>query len=193
MNSSFLTEPSGSKILEVSNITEENSQEFTNISDQIVSAYTDELDSLMVDMNNDIIKKDASDLLLEKYWLELINMLCFMGQKLETIGIKDDLSKLSAKEVYNDAYLNTPASENGKKTTVAELTAIAENKSRYETIMNNIYSRAYKQIKFKIDAGYEMLSSLRKIISKRMQEAQLNMIPRGMGDGLNIVMEDNNV
>ena len=184
---SFLTELNVGKIDSVVESTEENSQEFTNISDTIVKAHTEELDNLMADMNNDVVKQEASDLVLERYCLELSNMLYFMGQKLENIGIKDDLSKLAAKEVYNDAYLNAPTDEKGKKPTVAELTAVAENESRYETIMNNIYSRAYKQIKFKIDAGYDMLSSLRKIISKRMQEAQLSMLPRMAGDGLNIM------
>ena len=187
MSESFLTNPDNHKIHEVVTATEENSQEFTNISDSIVMSYTEDLDKLMTDMNRDVIQQEASDLLLERYCLELSNMLYFMGQKLENVGIKDDLSKLAAKEVYNGAYLNVGAHENGKKPTVAELTAVAESESKYETIMNNIYSRAYKQIKFKVDAGYDMLSTLRKIISKRMQEAQLSMIPRGHGDGLNIL------
>ena len=186
---SFLTDLNVEKMDSVVESTEENSQEFTNISDSIVRAHTGELDKLMSDMNEDVVKQEASDLLLERYCLELSNMLYFMGQKLENMGIKDDLSKLAAKEVYNNAYLNAPVDEKGKKPTVAELTAVAENESRYETIMNNIYSRAYKQIKFKIDAGYDMLSSLRKIISKRMQEAQLSMLPRMAGDGLNVITE----
>lgn len=186
MNENFLTNSVKAKINEVVTATEENSVEFTNISDKIVKAQTEELDMLMLDMDKDIIKNEASDMLLERYCLELSNMLYFMGQKLENIGVKDDLSKLAAKEVYNEAYLNAPTDEKGKKPTVAELTAVAENESRYETIMNNIYSRAYKQIKFKIDAGYDMLSSLRKIISKRMQESQLSMLPH-MNGGLNIV------
>lgn len=51
---------------------------------------------------------------------------------------------------------------------------MSENASRYETVVNSIYSRVYRQIKFKIDGAYEMLASLRKIVSKRMQENQLS-------------------
>ena len=187
---SFLTNLDDVKINEVVNTTEENSKEFTNISDNLVKAHTEDLDKLMSDMWEDVVKNDASDIILEKYALELSNMLYFMGQKLENIGVKDDLSKLAAKEVYNEAYLNAPTDEKGKKPTVAELTAVAENESKYETIMNAIYSRVYKQIKFKIDAGYDMLSTLRKIISKRMQEAQLSMIPRVPGSSLTISSEE---
>jgi len=114
-------------------------------------------------------------------------MLYFLGSKLETVGVKDDLSKLAAKESYNEAYLSNRMkdAEHRNKTTVAELTALAEDASKYETVLNSLYARVYKQIKFKMDAGYDMVNSLRKIISKRMQDQSLSMYtPRNT---LNIV------
>lgn len=167
--------------------TEDNVQYFTNISDTLVAQYTSELDELMRDLYQDAVKKDASDMELEKYLLELNNMLYFLGSKLETVGVKDDLSKLAAKESYNDAYLKNRLkdTENRNKTTVAELTALAEDASKYETVLNSLYARVYKQIKFKMDAGYDMVNSIRKIISKRMQDQSLSMYtPRNT---LNIV------
>ena len=157
------------------NETEEGVEYFNSICDQMVSDFTQDLDNVMIKVNNDTVNSDASDYQLEKYVLELSNILYFLGQRLETMGIKDDISKLNAKQAYNNAYLNAPVEDGKKKPTVAELSAMAEDESKYETIMNTIYSRAYRQIKFKIDAAYEMLASLRKIISKRMQEAQLSM------------------
>lgn len=153
--------------------TEENVTYFTNISDSLVLSYTSDLDQLMIRVHVDTVENEATDAQLEKYILELSNALYFIGSRLEAMGIKDDLSKLAAKQVYNEAYLDAPVDAKGKKPTVAELSAMAEDSSRYETIMNNIYSRAYRQIKYKVDAAYEMLASLRKVISKRMQEAQL--------------------
>lgn len=153
--------------------TEENVTYFTNISDSLVIGYTSDLDQLMIRVHADTVENEATDSQLEKYILELSNALYFIGSRLEAMGIKDDLSKLAAKQVYNEAYLDAPVDAKGKKPTVAELSAMAEDSSRYETIMNNIYSRAYRQIKYKVDAAYEMLASLRKVISKRMQEAQL--------------------
>ena len=103
-------------------------------------------------------------------------MLYFVGQKLEIVGIRDDLSSLMAKEVYNNSYINNSLNtDNNKKATVAELNVKAEEASRYQTVLNKIYSRTYKQLKCKIDAAYEMLASLRKVLSKRMLELQLNM------------------
>lgn len=153
--------------------TEENVTYFTNISDSLVLGYTSDLDKLMIRVHVDTVENEATDDQLEKYILELSNALYFIGSRLEAMGIKDDLSKLAAKQVYNESYLDAPVDAKGKKPTVAELSAMAENDSRYETIMNNIYSRAYRQIKYKVDAAYEMLASLRKVITKRMQEAQL--------------------
>lgn len=176
MNETFLTEKSKDVVVdEVVQSTEENSQYFTNISDSLVLGYTSDLDQLMIKIHVDTVENEATDVQLEKYILELSNALYFIGSRLEAMGIKDDLSKLAAKQIYNEAYLDAPLDAKGKKPTVAELTAIAEDSSRYETIMNNIYSRTYRQIKYKVDAAYEMLASLRKVISKRMQEAQLTM------------------
>lgn len=153
--------------------TDKNVGYFTQISDSLVEAYTQDLDNLMRCIKADTVDQEPSDAILEKYVLELSNMLYFIGQRLENVGVKEDLSKLAAKEVYNNSYMDN-LSRDGKKPTVAELTTMAENDSKYETVINSIYSRAYRQIKYKSDAAYEMLSSLRKIISKRMQEYQLS-------------------
>lgn len=153
--------------------TDKNVGYFTQISDSLVEAYTQDMDNLMRCIKADTVDTEPSDVVLEKYVLELSNLLYFMGQRLESVGVKEDLSKLAAKEVYNNSYMDN-LSRDGKKPTVAELNTMAENDSKYETVINTIYSRAYRQIKYKSDAAYEMLSSLRKIISKRMQEYQLS-------------------
>lgn len=165
--------------VEITNVfekTDEASSLFTNISDEVVKAYTSDLDKLLVKIKENAVENTPSDNILEKLVMELSNILYFMGTRLESVGIKDDITKLSAKEVYNNSYTNnlTNVGDQEKKPTVAELTVMAENDSRYQTVVNNIYSRVYRQIKYKIDAAYEMLSSLRKIISKRMQENQLD-------------------
>nr|DAG27891.1 MAG TPA: Phosphoribosyl-ATP pyrophosphatase [Caudoviricetes sp.] len=165
--------------VEITNVfekTDEASSLFTNISDEVVKAYTSDLDKLLLKIKENAVENTPSDNILEKLVMELSNILYFMGTRLESVGIKDDITKLSAKEVYNNSYTNnlTNVGDQKKKPTVAELTVMAENDSRYQTVVNNIYSRVYRQIKYKIDAAYEMLSSLRKIISKRMQENQLD-------------------
>ena len=163
------------KINTIFDNTDKNTNYFTQISDKVVTAYTNDLDALMNNIREDTIDNTPSDEILEKYVLELSNLLYFLGTRLETVGIKDDITKMSAKEVYNNTYTdNLDVAPGGKKPTVAELNVMSENASRYETVVNSIYSRVYRQIKFKIDGAYEMLASLRKIVSKRMQENQLS-------------------
>ena len=43
-----------------------------------------------------------------------------------------------------------------------------------ETITLNIYSRAYRKVKLRMDAGYEMLASLKKVMNKRISEIELS-------------------
>ena len=87
------------------------------------------------------------------------------------------MSKNSYREVYNNKYLGlTDVGDSKKKPTVAELTALSENEAQYEGIVNDIYAKAYKILKNKIEAATTMLNSISKIISKRMIEMQLNSV-----------------
>lgn len=177
MKNTFITDNSCSNEIEsVFEQTDNSAKMFTEMSEKVVTAYTQDLDKLMNTIKAKAVDEVVSDTLLEGFIMELSNLLYFMGDRLESVGIKDDVTKLSAKEVYNRSYMDniSNVTDTKKKPTVAELTALAENDSRYQTVVNTIYSRTYRQIKFKIDAAYEMLSSLRKIVSKRMQEHQLD-------------------
>lgn len=152
---------------------------FDDLIQNIVKEQMQDLDDIMTSINENIIRCEYPTIdVLEKHFLELSNCLYFMQCKAEKFGIYDTVSKLNYKEVYNDAYLNatekTPDRKN--KLTVAELTAIAESTAKYEAVVNDVYNRAYKIIKNKLSAAETMISSLSKIISKRMTEMQLDNV-----------------
>ena len=176
--SCFLDNIDVNKVEKLIKNTEDNSQYFQQLTFNVVKDYVESLDILMNKIYNDIILVDQPPLnTLENYFLELSNCLFFMGDKLEKLGIYDSLSKSAYKEIYNTAYLNYTdigSIETKKKPTVAEITANAEKESQYESIMSDIYAKAYKIVKNKIDAASTMLNSISKIISKRMVEMQLN-------------------
>ena len=144
---------------------------------QTVDSQTKPLDDLMTEVYNNIISvEEPPTEQIEKYFLALSNCLYFLGDKLEKIGLYDDLSKAQAKEKYNRAYMESVITvDPKKKVTVAEAQTSAENSSTYENMVNTIYARSYKMFKYKIDAAQTMLSSLSKMLSKRMQDAQLGM------------------
>lgn len=163
---------------------------YEDITNSILTTYVGDLDELMQDFNADAIQGDADDRLLEKYLFELGNQLYFLSSKIEQLGIKEDISKLLFKEAYNLQYLSSREKDAEKKNklTVAELTAIAENNSREQQIVNILYSRIYSQIKLKMNAAYDLVNSIRKIITRRMQEQNLSFsIPQNQN--LNVSVE----
>lgn len=150
---------------------------YTQVINEIMKTYTESLDTIMEQLQLELNQQEQlPDQSLEKYLLELNSALYFLSSKVEMVGIKDDISKLIQKEAFNNSYLDNREKDSDRKNklTVAELTAIAEEDSKSHSIINSIYNRVYKQIKNKIDAAYDMLDSLRKLISKRMQEVRLN-------------------
>ena len=167
--------------------TKENVSYISEIADKVVGAYTRSLDSLMQEIYKNVVENDnASNNDLEKYFLRLTNTLYFMGEKLERIGLHDDVSKAQFREAYNNAYLDAQTSLSAQgKPTVAMLTISAENGSVNETVVNAIYARSYKTFKFKVDSGFEMVKTLSKIISKRMTENQLQDTPNSFKKILN--------
>lgn len=160
--------------------TEDNYNVYASVANDVITRYTKSLDDVMEGIYNEIILvSDPSISTLEKYHLELSNCLYFMQERLERLGSLDYLSKTKYKEVYNQAYLDSqlPDATSNKKKTVNELVAISEEASKSEALTNDIYARAYKVLKNKIDAANTMISTLSKSISRRMGEEYLPSTP----------------
>lgn len=174
----FLNDIDMTKVIDLMDETKTNVEYFEAVTNDVVSSYSKGLDNLMNKIYNDIVLKDQPPLnTLEKYFLELSNCLYWMGDRLEKLGVYDAMSKQAYKEIYNKSYLNqTDIGDSKKKPTVAELTAQAESDAQYEGIVSDVYAKAYKIVKNKVDAATTMLSSISKIISKRMTEMQLNSV-----------------
>ena len=139
--------------------------------DNIVNSYTSSLDELMQAIQTDIVNIDDCPIaIIERYFVEISSAIYFIGSKVEKLGIYDGISKLSLKEKFNNCFIdNSSLDEKGKKKTAAEITAISEQNSIYENTVNDLYSRAYKIVKAKVDAAQTMCSTLSKVLSHRMQ------------------------
>jgi len=174
------------KITEV----EENAQYFNEVVGSIVTEQTEALDNIMMEICDNVVNVENPTVeTIEKYFLELSNCIYFMNERVEKLGIYDALSKIAYKEAYNNNYMNPELDK--AKPTVAELTAYAEGESINEQVTNEIYSRAYKIIKAKIDSAQTMVSTLSKTLSRRMSEQQLsNMQPVGFSAGRQILNEE---
>lgn len=155
-----------------------NVKYFNNACADVVKQYTESLDTLMRDIYNDCIKSgDAPLNVLESYYLELSNVVYFMQEKLEQLGVYADMSESASKEVYSKSYLAQSGIKDasGKsKSTVAELQAQASLDSQYESVVASIYERAYKIVKGKVTSAQDMMNTFRKIITSRNNEMQMS-------------------
>jgi hypothetical protein len=178
-NETILTSVNVDKVKQLMSNTETNVDYFNSTVVQVVKKHSESLDNLMSDLYVECIKnKNAVTSVLEQYYLELSNMIYFMIEKLEQLSVFADMSKSASKEVYSKSYLSNQVKESGtgkNKTTVAELQAQAEIDAQYEMVVSSIYEHAYKIVKGKIDSGKDMMNTLRKIITHRMNEEQLSM------------------
>ena len=138
------------------------------ISDNLVAEYCEDLDNIMSELRQEITSKEIDNYILESYIMELANTLYFTGSAQEDLGIKEDTCKVIRQEVYSKAR------EQATGKTVADKTAQAELIAQAETMTLAIYSRAYKKVKLRMDAGYEMLNSLKKVMNKRITEMELS-------------------
>ena len=185
--STILNNVDKDKLNSLLDATDKNTEYFNSIVENVSNAYSETLDKIMKDL---YLKQRELKLIpldeLEQYLLKLTNTIYFMGDKLEQLGIHNDLSKAARQEVYNNAYIDSQTLDSDKKLTVAELSAKSEEASKYECVVNSLYDRAYRIFKFKIDAAQEMVNTLRKIISRRLAEMDLSKFQSnnfcGIGD-----------
>lgn len=138
-----------------------------DVSDELVEKYCSELDNEMDYIGQLLEQGNMTNSELEFVILDLANILYFTGSAQEDLGIKEDTCKSIRQELYNKTYEDS-------KGTVAQKNALSELATQQETIVLNIYSRAYKKVKLRMDAGYEMLNSLKKVMNKRITEMELS-------------------
>lgn len=141
----------------------------------VIDEYSSNLDNLMKGIKQDILDVGNVPInVLENYFIKLSTEVYFMSSTVEKLGLFDSLSKAKAQETYDTKYLEYQQEKvDGKKPTVAEISAKANLESMYDETLAGIYAKAYKTIKNKISAAETMISTLSKILSHRMQESQL--------------------
>ena len=88
----------------------------------------------------------------------------------EQLGIKDDIARAVYKEMYHTSR------DSLEKGTVSDKDSLAELASQQEALVSVCYKRAYSIVKAKVTAAQEIMSSVKKIISRRMSEAEITRI-----------------
>ena len=141
------------------------------IGDNIVSQVnnlTTELDVLM-DMMHKKINKDEyeiSDKELEKLIIRLPILIYELNNTLMKAGIREDLAKIIKQTNYNSSYVM-------QEGTIADKKAGAELDIKEEILLETTWKRSVKIINQKMEIAGELLSSCKKILTKRMEELSI--------------------
>lgn len=164
-----LTDEELDKVIDIQEDVEEKSKVIDTIVEGIILPYCKDLDNYVLFIK-DCLKdgeNPPTDAELDDFNLNLATYIYFAGGMCEQLGIRDDI----AKAVYREMYHTARASQD--KGTVADKDSLAELASQEQAIVSASYTRAYKTLKAKIENAQELLSSIKKTLSHRMQETEL--------------------
>ena len=162
------------KIKEIREKIELDSEQLQGIVDEIIKPYVVDLDNY-VDFVRDILKDGENPPTaqeLDDFCLNLSVYIYYASGMQEQLGIKDDIAKAVYKEMYHSCR------DSIEKGTVSDKDSLAELASQSEYITSVLYKRAYLQVKAKVSAAQEIMGSVKKIISRRMQEYELSHIAK---------------
>ena len=152
-----------------------NSKLINDLTNKLVADYCKQLDnyvrfiqSILQDDKHPPTAQELDDIVMN-----LPVLLYFAGEAQENLGIKTDVAKAVRQEKYNSIY-NTLS-----KGTINDKVNQTESQIQSEEVAKIIYERAYKIVKEKMTAAYELLGSIKKVITRRIQETSLTNIDEG--------------
>ena len=151
---------------------ESNASALDRIVDEIISPYCRDLDKY-VRFIKDCLKdgeNPPTNEELDDFCMNLSTYIYFAGGTCEYLGIRDDIAKAVYKEMYHTARANQSSG------TVADKDSLAELASQEEYIVSAAYNRAYKIMKSKVDNAQELLSSCKKVLTRRISEFETTRI-----------------
>lgn len=152
---------------------QEEATPVVKFSNQLVEAYVKELDDAMreltviMDSIGESSIENIPDSHIEYYCVKIPSLMYYAGQKVEELGMQADLASNSKKVALNDALLKVSG-------TVPEKKAQAEKLTEDKALVEAIYRRAYNSLKTKLEMAEKVYSGLKKSLSKRISEADLD-------------------
>lgn len=160
------------RLTEIMNKVNLDSSKIEEIVNAIIQPYCEELDKY-VDFIKSILKdgeNPPTSQELDDFCMNLSTYIYYAGSMQERLGIKDDIARAIYKEMYHSCR------DSIEKGTVADKDSLAELASQQEALVSMAYKRAYGIMKIKVSAAQEILASCKKVLSRRMAEAELTHI-----------------
>lgn len=157
---------------EILNKVEDYSAEIEAAISRITKEYCADLDEYVDIIDRTLRDEDnpVTDDELDKFALNLSTLIYYTSVGAERLSVKDDVSRSVYKEAYNTARTLIDKGTVADKNTQAELDTMEEH------ISNIIYNKSYKIVKAKVESAQELLGSVKKVMSRRMNEMMLSQI-----------------
>lgn len=136
---------------------------------KIVDDACKELDTYMSIIEDILVDTETpvSDTELEDFTLNLPSLLYLVSSRREELRIKEDVAKAVHKDVYNRVREKAQG-------TVADKDTAADLASQSEAITLIVLQRAGSTIKTREEAAWEMLNSVKKVLTRRVAEMELS-------------------
>ena len=167
-----ITDETASALTTIQENIESNAGALDRIVDEIIAPYCRDLDKYvqfikgcLKDGENPPTNEELDD-----FCMNLSTYIYFAGGTCEYLGIRDDIAKAVYKEMYHTARASQSSG------TVADKDSLAELASQEEYIVSAAYNRAYKIMKSKVDNAQELLSSCKKVLTRRISEFETTRI-----------------
>ena len=162
------------KYEEIGRRVDDLSEQVLEMVNNIVHGICGDLDDYM-QVIDDILRDDTTpvtDSELDNFILNMTSILYFVSDKQEKMGVEEDVAKAVHREVFNRVRAKAQG-------TVADKDTAADLASQNEAIVYIVKSRAYKIIKAKAEMGFEMVNSLKKVMTRRIAEYGISASDRG--------------
>lgn len=160
------------KIEDIRKRVNNNSEKIQEIVNEIITPYCKDLDKY-VDFIRSVLadgEHPATAQELDDFCMNLSVYIYYASGMQEQLGIKDDIARAVYKEMYHACR------DSIEKGTIADKDSLAELASQQEYLTSVCYKRAYSVMKSKVAAAQELLSSCKKIITRRISEQELTHI-----------------
>lgn len=151
---------------------EDNSKLIEKVVNEIIQPYCKDLDKYVLFIKECLAdgQNPPTEEELDDFVMNLSTYIYFAGGMVEQLGIRDDISKAVYKETYHASRSSL------EKGTVADKDSLAELSSQEELLTNICYNRAWKIMKSKVENAQELLSSCKKVLTRRMSEMELTRL-----------------
>lgn len=141
-----------------------------DVIDGIIKEYSQELDDYVAFIKNVLAddEKPPTDTELNDFAMNLSTLIYYTSVGCEQLGIRNDIANSAYKEAFNIARNEID------KGTVADKNVQAELQARQERIVAIIFEKSYKILKAKTESATELLSVVKKVITKRISDNDLS-------------------